>query len=254
MFKKGKPNSKPDTLSGHMKRRQKYRARRTALFALVLLLSAAFGSSCSWLKPSKNKNGRESELHALPIAPDVDYARALDLGNGRKLYYSEHDMIYAAGDQFYPIVVRAFPRLVGLSPDGDKVAFLEPFEFEMATDLYVFDVPARTLRQLTSHRDENSTRSVRTAHWFDNRTLYYLEGYRYGTVSRGGDLWRVDIQSVTRQPIVRIMGTGEGFKEIVEFEFVPDRKMIRYVVVKHDDVGSETREAYYCALDGTPIP
>lgn len=236
------------------------RAARTHRWVVGLIAALAVSSSlnCAWLNqrlvPFRSKKAQKSEVHALPIVPDVDYAAALDLGNGRKLYHSERDLIYAAGDQFYPIVVRSFPRLVGLSPDGNNVAFLDPFEFEMAADLYVFDVPARTLRRLTEHRDHGSTLSIKAARWLDDRTLYYLEGYRYGTVSRGGDLWRVDVSSLSRRPIVQVMKSEGGFEEIVEFEFVPDRKMIRYVVARHDEFGSEIRNSHYCGLDGKPLP
>lgn len=253
----------PDTLVGQerrfVNRPDNARGRRARwVIGLMALLVVSLSTDCAWLKRRavswRGQKGLESEIHALPIAPDVDYATALDLGEGRKLYCSDRDLIYAKDDHFYPIVVRGYPRLVGLSPAGDKVAFLEPAEFEMATDLYVFDVPARSLRRLTEHRDQASTLSVKAARWFDNRTLYYLEGYRYGTVSRGGDLWRVDVPSIARQPIVHIMRNEGGFEEIVEFEFVPDRKMIRYVAVRYDELGSETRQARYCALDGKPIP
>jgi len=195
----------------------------------------------------------ESEVHALPIAPDVDVARALDLGEGKKIYYSDRDLFFTDGEHFYPIVVRGYPRLVGPSPDGDAVAFLEPAEFEMAANLYVFDVPARTLRSVTEHNDETSTLSVKAARWFDEHTIYYLEGYRYGTVSRGGDLWKVDLATMERRPIVRVTDKSDGRFEIVEFEFVPGHKLIRYVVAHYDEYGNETRKAHYCTLDGKPI-
>jgi hypothetical protein len=201
----------------------------------------------------EKSKAQKSEVHELAIAPDVDVATGLDLGGGHKLYHSEHDLFYATGDRFYPIVVRSSPRLIGPSPDGKNVAFLEPFAFEMAADLYVFDVPALTLRRLTEHRDHSTTMSVKAARWFDNRTLYYLEGYRYGTVSRGGDLWRVDIVSRLRRPIVQVLRIEGGFEEIIEFEFVPDRKMIRYVVARYDELGSEVRQSYYCTLDGKAV-
>jgi len=224
----------------------------------AVLLAVALSLDCAWIKARRDsftaRKAPTTELHALPIVPDVDYAAALDLGEGRKLYHTDRDLFYAAGDHFYPIVVRGFPKLVGLSPDGRNAAFLEPFEFELSADLYVFDVPALTLRRLTEHRDAASTLSVKTARWLDDRTLYYLEGYRFGTVSRGGDLWRVDIRSISREPVVRAPKTESGFEEIVEFEFVPDRKMIRYVVARYDESGAEIRQARYCGLDGKPVP
>ncbi len=225
----------------------------TVIGAMALL---TLGGGCAQIRPgflrAKEPQPAVREVHALPIPPDVDYAQALDLGSGRRLFYSQRDLLYAQGDQFYPIVVQGFPRLAGVAPDGQAVAFLEPFEFEMAADLYVFDLPTRSLRRLTEHRDSGSTLSVKTAQWQDARTLYYLEGYRYGTVSHGGDLWKVDVRSGERRRLVQAMGIGGRFEEIVEFEFVPGAKLIRYVIVRHEEDGSETRRSHYCTLDGKP--
>jgi len=224
---------------------------------LMLVLAVWLCTDCARFRP-RFLRGRKhetpaSELHTLPIAPEVDYARAIELGDDRRLYLSEHDLIYADDDHFYPIVVQGFPRLVGKSPSGRFVAFLDPFEFEMAADLYVFDVPARSLRQATDHRDAASTLSIKAAYWYDDRTIYYLEGYRYGTVSRGGDLWRVDVLTLERNPVVQVMGKGEKSEEIVEFEFVPEAKLIRYVVAQYDESSTEARIARYCTLDGKPV-
>jgi hypothetical protein len=231
--------------------------RRLWVVGLAGVLAIFFCADCARLKgrlfPARSKKTPARELHALAIAPDVAYVSALDLGDNRRLYYSDRDLIYAEGDHFYPIVVQGFPRVVGKSPSGDVVAFLEPFEFEMVADLYVFDVPARSLRRLTEHRDHASTVSVKAAQWYDDRTIYYLQGYRYGTVSRGGDLWRVDVPTGERHPIVQVVGAGGKLEEIVEFEFVPGGKMIRYVVARNDEDGAEVRRSRYCTLDGKPL-
>ena len=240
-------------------RNAKKTVRRQPLWAAGLagLLAVTLGADCARLRgrllPARGRKPAASELHALAIAPDVAYVSALDLGGNRRLYHGDRDLIYAEDDHFYPIVVQGFPRVVGKSPGGNAVAFLEPFEFEMAADLYVFDVPARSLRRLTEHRDRASTVSVKAARWYDDRTIYYLQGYRYGTVSRGGDLWRVDVPASVHDPIVHVLGAGGTLEEIVEFEFVPGGKMIRYVVARHDEDGAEVRTSRYCTLDGKPV-
>lgn len=228
----------------------------------VVIVAAVMGSilfaeGCSKLnlkrRSSKGDRSIDNEIHALPIVPDVDFVSTIDLGEGRRLYISERDLLYAEGDRYYPIVVRGYPKYVGRSPGGDAVAFIEPAEFEMDANLYVFDLPARTLRRVTEVEDGSSTVCVKSARWFDDSTLYYLQGYRYGTVSRGGDLWRVDLNTMTHTPIVSVMGSEYAYSEIVDFEFVPGSKMIRYVVSRYDEFGAETRKAYYRTLDGKPV-
>jgi hypothetical protein len=241
-------------------RRRELRAGRCVavlVLAGILLTAGGCGRLARWL-PSKPpapepQPVEESELHALPIAPSVGYANTLDLGEGRRIYYSDRDVLYADGEHFYPIVVQGYPRLLGASPKQTAVAFLEPAEFEMAADLFVFDLPALTLRRLTDHRDPASTLSVKTALWYNEKTLYYLEGYRYGTVSHGGDLWRVELDSLARKPVVRVIGKSDEFEEIIEFEFVPGHKLIRYTVAHYDDFGRPIRRSSYCTLEGKRV-
>jgi hypothetical protein len=228
-----------------------------ALFAGVLpaLLAVAI-SGCGTIRAMYEKRfhtRKESEVHAISIPPDVDYVDSLDVGKNRRIYVSNRDLIFANGDRFFPLVVRGYPRVLGLSPNDRLLAFLEPAEFEMAADLYVFDIPARTIRRVTSLEDPATTLSVRTAKWYDSDTLYYLIGYRYGTVSRGGDLWCAKLKTLESHPIVRVVGPSKGAREIVEFEFVPKQKLIRYLVAQHDPYGGEKRKAHYCTLDGKPI-
>jgi len=196
----------------------------------------------------------DRDIQALAISPSVEYATVIDLGRGRRLFRSDRDLLYAQGDQFYPIVMRGFPRLVGISPNGNAVAFLEPAEFETAANLYVFDLPARSLRALTNHPDDQSTVTVRLAKWFDDRTVYYLEGYRYGTVSQGGDLWRVDVRTLVRMPVIKATSAEQGrYREIVDFEFVPGSRTIRYDVAEYDEHGEETIETLHATLGGHPV-
>ena len=74
-----------------------------------------------------------------------------------------------------------------------------------------------------------------------------------GTVSRGGDLWRADLETLERKPIVQIKSGEAGFEEIVAFEFVPGHKLIRYVLARYDEYGEPTFRPRYCVLDGNPV-
>jgi uncharacterized protein DUF4652 len=84
-----------------------------------------------------------------------------------------------------------FQVLSAPSPDGIRAAVLYPVEFEMPADLYLVSGPGRGTRlELTD--SVRATLTPKNVGWLDERTLWVVLGYLYGTVSPGGDLFAVD--------------------------------------------------------------
>ena len=77
------------------------------------------------------------------------------------------------------------------SPDRTRTAVLYPVEFEEPADLFVVTGPGEGTRyQLADSLRETWT--PRAVGWLDDRTLWVTVGWRYGTVSPGGDLYAVE--------------------------------------------------------------
>ena len=90
---------------------------------------------------------------------------------------------FAAPDDVQRIAVR--------SPDGTRTAVLYPVEFEEPADLYVMNAAGEGTRYALAE-SVATTLTPKNVGWIDARTLWVILGYRYGTVSPGGDLHLVD--------------------------------------------------------------
>ena len=82
-------------------------------------------------------------------------------------------------------------RVTAASPDRSRTALLYPAEFEEAADLYVLTGPGEGVRFALADSLRESL-SAKNVGWLDAQTLWVTLGYRYGTVSPGGDLHAVN--------------------------------------------------------------
>ena len=88
-------------------------------------------------------------------------------------------------------------RILAESPDHSRTAVLYPVEFEEPADLFVLTAPGQGVHYALNDSIA-TTLTPKNVGWLDDRTLWVVLGYRYGTVSPGGDLHTVDA------------GTGRG--------------------------------------------
>ena len=82
-------------------------------------------------------------------------------------------------------------RVTAASPDRSRTALLYPADFEETADLYVLTGPGEGVRFALADSLRESV-SAKNVGWLDPQTLWVTLGYRYGTVSPGGDLHAVD--------------------------------------------------------------
>ena len=81
--------------------------------------------------------------------------------------------------------------ITAASPDRSRTALLYPAEFEEPADLYVLTGPGEGVRFALAD-SLAQTMTAKNVGWLDARTLWVTLGWRYGTVSPGGDLYAVD--------------------------------------------------------------
>lgn len=82
-------------------------------------------------------------------------------------------------------------RVAAGSPDRSRTALLYPAEFEEVAELYVLTGPGEGVRFALAD-SLRETVTAKNVGWLDPQTLWVTTGYRYGTVSPGGDLHAVD--------------------------------------------------------------
>ncbi len=82
-------------------------------------------------------------------------------------------------------------RVTAASPDRSRTALLYPVEFEETADLFVLTGPGEGTRFALAD-SLRATMTPKNVGWLDDRTLWVTVGWRYGTVSPGGDLHVLD--------------------------------------------------------------
>lgn len=90
-----------------------------------------------------------------------------------------------------------------LSPDGTKRATLvgRAKDFEGINVLVIEDLATKkfTIYKL---KDESIQNTPKDLEWIDTKRLYVIVGYGFGTVTRGGSLYELELESHSTTPIV----------------------------------------------------
>ncbi len=114
------------------------------------------------------------------------------------MYYLHKFPIVIDKDDSYNILTNSMDSVPELSPSGNQLAFISPFGFEMIADLYVYDFTSDRLETVIKSMDE----TVKVVKWYDENTLLYIAGFSYGTVTRGGSLYKLDLLDQTSTMLI----------------------------------------------------
>ncbi|MBF8436423.1 DUF4652 domain-containing protein [Halanaerobiaceae bacterium Z-7014] len=82
-----------------------------------------------------------------------------------------------------------------ISPAGNKLAFIAPFQWETVGSIYIYDYESNSLNELLSADQIEAQNSPKGIWWYNDDYLLAIIGYAYGTVSVGGDLFLVEIET-----------------------------------------------------------
>jgi hypothetical protein len=114
-------------------------------------------------------------------------------------------------------------RIAVPSPDRTRIAMLYPVEFEEPADLYVLTTTGTGVHYTLAESVAVSL-TPKNVGWIDPRALWVILGYRYGTVSPGGDLHLVDPET-GRGRIVWV-SPDSGRTQAMAAEATPDGRWI----------------------------
>ncbi len=119
----------------------------------------------------------------------------VDSGQGEKRILKKmegEEMVLAKENPSQPII----------SPRGDRLAFMEPFLWEVRGEVFLYEGEEKEL--LLSREDLPREEKPKAIYWLDNKRLLLIIGYAYGTVSVGGDLYSLDIEKGDLLPIYQL--------------------------------------------------
>lgn len=92
-----------------------------------------------------------------------------------------------------------------VSPDKTRVAYLEPYEFEEYSTIYVLDVVSGNVSVIEIPGIPYAFTAKRLA-WLSDSLLLVTIGFGDGTVTAGGDLWYYDFASGASAKIMEAKG------------------------------------------------
>lgn len=100
------------------------------------------------------------------------------------------------------VLAKENPSQPVISPRGDRLAFIEPFLWEVRGEVFLYERGEK--EPLLLREDLPREEKPKAIYWLDNKRLLLIIGYAYGTVSVGGDLYSLDIEEGDLLPIYQL--------------------------------------------------
>ena len=120
------------------------------------------------------------------------------------------------------------------SPSRLHAVYLAPFEWEMLTDLYLVNLETGEQKPLVKADPENKPKNVI---WLDHDHVLAIIGYPYGTVSTGGNIYKINIHNGEKVALTNY----EGDIQITDF-YIEDG-VLHYSGIQYtDDIFNEHKE------------
>ncbi len=122
-----------------------------------------------------------------------------------------------------------------ISPQEDKLAYIAPAEWERIGSIYLYDYENDEIKELVRGEDLPEQYTPKKIWWLDEKHLLFIGGFGYGTVSVGGTLYALNIET---GDITEVYSEGER-SEVKEIS-VGDREVeIKLAVFDEDFVDYE---------------
>ncbi|GHH98636.1 DUF4652 domain-containing protein [Neobacillus kokaensis] len=129
-----------------------------------------------------------------------------------------------------------FSSKPAISPDGTYAVYITPLEWEVASNLYKFDLELGTKEEIRLDIDETKYK-VKDAVWIDDSHLAMIIGGIDGTIAIGGNIYRYDLETELLIPITEYEDNRKQaiklniMEELLVFDTIEyiDRSMSRFI-------------------------
>lgn len=97
-----------------------------------------------------------------------------------------------------------YPSKPEISSDKTKLAFISPYEFEMAGEAWLYDAQKDESRKLFALDEAAQGNSVKQILWADDNNLLILTGNTYGTIPSSRNLYLLDLNENEHQQLLQV--------------------------------------------------
>lgn len=142
------------------------------------------------------------------------------------VYISEEKIVINNDKEEY--INDRMPSLPIVSTNNRKCAFIAPYAWEVIGDLYVYDFIKNTCEIVLKAEDMKQQKCIKKILWKDENELYLIIGMAYGTVSRGGNLYKFNVINKHLEEIF----TCVKAEEVVDFSLINEKLQLN--IIKFD--------------------
>ncbi|MFN2362791.1 MAG: DUF4652 domain-containing protein [Halarsenatibacteraceae bacterium] len=143
--------------------------------------------------------------------------------------YQEESYLRLSRESGVEVLSEEMPSEPIISPDGDKLAFIDPFQWETVGSIFLYDYQANSLTELLKADQVEEQATPKGIWWYNDDYLLAIIGYAYGTVSVGGDLYLVDVETGNPR---RVLGLNE-YQEVKDISL--DDQYIYLEIAEFDE-------------------
>ncbi len=112
-----------------------------------------------------------------------------------KIDYQQESYLSLERDSGVEVLSEDMPSEPIISPAGNKLAFIDPLQWETVGSIFLYDYESNSLTELLSADQIEDQYTPKDILWYNDDYLLAIIGYAFGTVSVGGDLYLVDIET-----------------------------------------------------------
>lgn len=122
-----------------------------------------------------------------------------------------------------------YPSPPDISPDKLRLAYISPFEFELAGEVFVYTVEKDSPEKIVDLNDFPDSKSAHRIAWLDDQNLLIVIQSTYGTMSTGGSL------AVYNFEIENLIPIEEFNSRQSVWEITVNNNMVTLQIAAYDD-------------------
>lgn len=129
---------------------------------------------------------------------ESDWTQRLELAGGYVIYYNDStdlSITKTDGENQQTVFTDDFCSTPVVSPNKGKAVFLYPYDFELLSDIMLFDAATGTVTTLPEPDDLALQHTPMRLTWLNDEVMLVIVGYGYGTITRGGDVYYYDLKA-----------------------------------------------------------
>ncbi|MPM19796.1 hypothetical protein SDC9_66222 [bioreactor metagenome] len=204
--------------------------------------------NCQRIYSDISVNGNYSGLRALTVEDEVAVTvndhydkiiSKIQVNLDISIVYSigEKLVIYNNKEEY---INDRMPSIPVVSPEKYKCAFIAPYEWEAIGDLYIYDFKKNTSEIVIKAETMKNQNCIKKVVWHNEDELYLIIGPAYGTVSKGGNIYKFNIQNKKLETVL----VCKEREEVTDLNILNEKAELKIIRFDNEFLSYEERKEY----------